>query len=292
MVMMVRIMEKIDLCSISQLYNNKMKLVLSNETRAAQFAVLLQNLKLFSEHITLYISDEKGIYIQGMDSSHCSCFEARLYPTWFDEFETSQSHALGISTVMIQKVLDIRHPKQTITMSSKGNMDKLDISFEGGPKGTMDKHFQLPLMMIEQDLMEIGGTDSLVDVTFSSKLFSDLIHQLKTFADVANFSFTGDAITLTASGEEGSMDVSMAYADDDLIVESAIAEKPDDSWGSMNQSFSLRYISAVSAFSKLSDTIFVALGEGRPMEAKYDVGECDGGEECYVAFYLAPRIDD
>ena len=268
-----------------------MKLVLSNETRAAQFAVLLQNLKLFSEHVVLYLSDEKGIYIQGMDSSHCSCFEAQLYPAWFDQFGISQSQVLGVSTVMLQKVLDIRHPKQTITMSSKGNMDKLDISFEGGPKGTMDKHFQLPIMMIEQDLMDIGGGDSLVDVTFSSKLFSDLIQQLKIFADVANLSFTGEEITLTASGDEGSMDVTMAYADDDLIVESAVAENEDPKETLMSQSFSLRYISAVCAFSKLCDTIFIAFGDGRPMEARYNLGDDDTCAS-YVAFYLAPRIED
>ena len=77
---------KIDYNIKSIIIINTMKLQLDNKERITQFNVLFQNLKAFSEHVILNTS-KTGIFMQGMDSSQSSCFEAKLNAEWFDNYE-------------------------------------------------------------------------------------------------------------------------------------------------------------------------------------------------------------
>ena len=257
-----------------------MKLVLTDKEKLSQFAVLFQNLKTFSEHVIMYMSEE-GIYMQGMDSSQCSCFDIKLRNHWFDSFnfvKEDDISTLGLSTNVLQKIIGTRRDGQNIEMSVSNDGDNLEVIFSG-QSNVLDKYFEVPLMDIEQDLLQVSSSESDVDLVMSSKNFCELITQLQIFNDKLSLKFTEDKVTFLSSGSEGSMKVNVSF---DNVVEYAIAEDI-----TLEQSYSLKFISMMCSFSKMSEKFSMAFSQNRPMEGQYKL---DG--DSYVKFYLAPRVDE
>tara|TARA_B100001769_G_scaffold197127_1_gene157348 strand:- start:548 stop:1339 length:792 start_codon:yes stop_codon:yes gene_type:complete len=259
-----------------------MKLILSNQDKISQFSVIFQNLKAFSDHVVLYISEE-GLYMQGMESSHCSCFESRLTREWFDDYEYNKETdvaSLGINTHVFQRVLGTRRDGQTIELEASAGGDTLEITFTGNNEAKcLNKYFELPLMEIEEQLLELGNPDSDVDLVMPSKKFCELISQLQIFDDKLALTFTEERVTFLSSGSEGSMKVNVSFDD---VVEYAVAEDT-----TLKQSYSLKFISMMCLFSKLDEEFVMAFSENRPMEGRFKL---EG--ESYVTFCLAPRVDD
>ena len=54
-----------------------MKLIIGNKKKAQIFTAIFQNLNRFTVDVNLYFKKQE-LYIQGMDSSHCSMFEIVL----------------------------------------------------------------------------------------------------------------------------------------------------------------------------------------------------------------------
>ena len=54
-----------------------MKIELSDPKKVLQFSIILQNIRAYSEHVVINIS-KKGLFMQGMDASHCILFEIKL----------------------------------------------------------------------------------------------------------------------------------------------------------------------------------------------------------------------
>lgn len=259
-----------------------MKLILSNQDKISQFIVIFQNLKAFSDHVVLYVSEE-GLYMQGMEMSKCSCFESRLTFEWFDDFEYDKENdvsSIGLNTQVLQRVLGTRRDGQTIELAADTNGDTLEISFIGNNEAkSLNKYFELPLMDIDEQLLELGSSDSDVDLIMPSKKFCELINQLQIFDDKLSLTFTEDKVTFLSSGSEGSMKVNVSFDD---VVEYAVAEDT-----TLKQSYSLKFISMMCLFSKLNEEFVMAFSENRPMEGRFKL---DG--ESYVSFCLAPRVDD
>jgi proliferating cell nuclear antigen len=217
--------------------------------------------------------------MQGMDTSHCSCFEAQLLKEWFSEFHFDNQNDLsvmGINTIILQKMIGTHSDGQIISIS--GNDDYIDVSFTGNDT-SIDKFFEIPLMDIEQDHIEIESKDSDVDIIISSKKMSDLISQFQIFDEKLCAIFSDESVSMMASGDEGKMQVNISFDD---VIEYSISEGVK-----LQQSYSLKHISMMCLFGKLSEEFLMRFSENRPMEGKYDLQD-----NSYVTFYLAPKIED
>ena len=259
-----------------------MKLILSEQEKITQFAVIFQNLKAFTEHAVLYLSEE-GLYMQGMEPSHCSCFESRLKNNWFDCFEYDNENdvsTIGFNTNVLQRVMGIRRDGQTVEIVVSSDGDTLQITFTGeNDANCLDKYFEIPLMDIDQQILELNSSESDVDLVMPSKKFCELISQLQIFDDNLSLTFTQESVIFKSSGSDGSMKVNVSFDD---VVEYAVAEDL-----TLKQSYSLKYISMMCLFSKLNEEFTMSFSNNRPMEGRYKL---EG--ESYVAFCLAPRVDD
>ena len=261
-----------------------MKLILSDQNKISKFSVIFQNLKAFSESVVIYLSEE-GIYMQGMESSHCSLFESKLSSDWFDSFvydkETDVS-SLGINTHVFHKIIGTRREGQTIELGASSIGDTLEISFTGEKNvdtNSLDKYFEIPLMDIEEQILELETLDSDVDLVMPSKKFCELISELQIFDDKLSLTFTEEQVTFLSSGTEGSMKVNVSFDD---VVEYAVAEDV-----SLKQSYSLKFISMMCLFSKINEEFSMAFSDNRPMEGRFTLDD-----QSYVKFCLAPRVDD
>ena len=257
-----------------------MKIELSDAKKVVQFSIILQNIRAYSEHVVMNISKD-GLFMQGMDSSHCSFFEIKLNPSWFDVFyydEDSDISTLGINTNILYKIITIFKDGQTIVLEVQDD-DRLHISFIGGNDKIFNKYFEIPLMDIQQETVKITIEDTDVELIMTSKSFHELINQFQNFDENLSLHFTEEEVSMFSDGIYGLMKVNINLED---VTEYSVVEDSD-----IKQSYSLKYIAMMCLFNKLSDEFNMTFSEDKPMTGRYDLDD-----ESFVKFYLATKVVD
>jgi len=265
-----------------------MKISINNKDKAKSFTNMFQNIKLFCEHINLMFEPTR-LYAQGMDSSHISIFEIFIPGEWFDEYTQTQTTVIGVNTQLFFRILNTRDETQYINIKYDEEInDKLFVDFTNS-KTSFDKHFELPLIELESELMEIPNVDYQAEFSLASSNFANIIGQLKQFGADLHIRCNEDEIRLISkSNESGNMSVVVPIDDLSLF---AINEGE-----SINMSFSLTHLNNICAFHKVSSGINVKISENYPLKTTYLL-ESEGESEeidtkARIVIFLAPRISD
>ena len=265
-----------------------MHIVISNKDKAKAFSSMFQNMKLFCEHINLMFEPTR-LYAQGMDSSHISVFEIYIPSTWFDEYKQENTCVIGVNTQLFFRILNTREEGQQISIQYDDavSSDKLFLHFVS--KTSFDKHFELPLIELESEMMEIPSADYQAEFSLASSNFSNIVGQLKQFGADLHIRCNEDELRLTAkSNESGNMSVVIPI--DDLTL-FAINEGE-----TINMSFSLTHLHNICAFYKVSDSINIKISENFPLKSTYlleSIGDDeDETAKARIVVYLAPRMSD
>ena len=261
-----------------------MNFQIKNNARAEIFSNIFQHVKLFSEHINITFDKDK-MYLQTMDSSRVSIFEVILPCDWFDEYDikTEEPITLGIYSSILFKVLNTREKTQILNfVFNENDSDKLFIHFTNEDnKNIFDKHFEIPLIEIEAELLSIPAFESDADITIPSSTFAAIINQLQIFGDTIEFKCTEEKIELRSiSVESGKMIVDI---DIDDLTSYSITEDNE-----MNLSFSLSKLHNICLYNKMSKEIEILLTDNYPMKITYNLGI----EEAKMVFFLAHKIGD
>lgn len=265
------------------IYSSIMNVQITNNARAEIFSNIFQHVKLFAEHVNITFDKDK-MYLQTMDSSRVSIFEVFLPKDWFDEYDikTDETITLGIYSSILFKVLNTREKTQILNfVFNENESDKLFIHFTNDNKNIFDKHFEIPLIDIESELLSIPAFDSDVDITIPSSTFAAIINQLQIFGDTIEFKCTEEKIELRSiSVESGKMIVDIEIDD---LTSYSITEDNE-----MNLSFSLSKLHDICLYNKMSKEIEILLTDNYPMKITYDLGI----EDAKMVFFLAPKIGD
>ena len=261
-----------------------MNVEIHDKTKAESFCNIFQHAKVFAEHINITFNETK-LYVQSMDSSHIVIFEIHLPKEWFDVYEYEQNTGdtvLGISSGIFSKVLNTRDKSQKIKIEfSQEESDKIYIHHIGSTQTTtLDKHFHLPLMDIESEMLAIPDFDSEVTITIPSSSLSSIINQLHIFGDSMTFHCSEEGIrVVTESAETGKMEVDIVDTDE---TSCAISEGID-----MKVSYALYKMHDICSNTKLSKNAEVSISTCFPIRITYDIAG-DGK----MLFYLAPKVDE
>jgi proliferating cell nuclear antigen PCNA len=217
-----------------------------------------------------------------MDSSRVSIFEIELPALWFEEYEIDNPVTIGISSSMIFKVLNTREKSQEMIWTvADTDAEKLELHFTCENKAIFDKRFELPLMDLDYELMNIPSTESQAELTIPSGTFANIINQLKLFGETLEIKCDEEKIEmLSLSVDLGKMAVDINIDD---LTEYSINEGQ-----TMNLSFSLSILHNICMYSKLTKEVEIKLTENFPLKLEYKLGD-DGGK---MTFYLAPKISD
>lgn len=267
-----------------------MKLVLTNPKKVSQFACILRHLKNLSLDIE-WLVDENQFYTQGMDSSHACLFELMLKPEWFDIYEVDKACRLGIHCELIFKIFNCLSENQKIEINYDEDKDNLFISLlpNEGEKG-IEKEFELPLINIESELLDVPVTEWSADIEMLSGEFSQLIDQLSIFGNDLTIK-CNDEIVLSGSGEHGKMNARIQNED---ILLYAVEEDTK-----INVNYSMPFIKEMASYSKLNKKVKIGVSEEIPIKVQYDLDDFmddddDEEEEAknYIRFFLAPKIED
>jgi len=259
-----------------------MDIKITNPVKAEVFTSIFQNIRIFTDHISI-MCEKTGMYIQTMDTARVSIIELKIPAEWFDTYSHTHdtSIAIGISSSILYKILNTREKSHMINIVFENMLtDVLNLHFTSQEKNNFDKHFEVPLIDLEVDHMEIPHIDYIAEFTVPSGIFSGLINQLKLFGETMDIKCSEENIILFSnSPDSGKMSVEMKI--DDLTAFS-INEGEE-----LNMSFSLNYLHNICLFNKLSKEMEVKLCNDYPLAIVYHLGD-----EATMKFYLAPKIDD
>jgi DNA polymerase III sliding clamp (beta) subunit (PCNA family) len=288
-----------------------MEIVIRNSDRADKFAAIFQHIKLFTDHISLHCN-KTHMKMQCMDNAHVAILELSLPSGWFDVYEISNVEdgdntgiRIGFNATFLHRILSSRDKEQQIQLvHSSEDVDRLMIHLTkpeevlAGQSDTasisaikkekkpaannFDKHFELPLIDIEEETMQIPAIEYAAELAMQSSQFADIIAQLKMFGDTMDVQCSEERIALAStSQDQGKMFVEIGIND---LAEFAIDEGAD-----LALSFSLTYLKYFCAYSKIADLVSIKFGESYPMRISYSLGE---EEDAVFAFHLAPKIND
>ena len=242
-------------------------------------------MKLFTDSINV-ICDKERLFIQAIDKSHVSIFEIYLPKSWFDVYTIEQKTdiTIGINTNLLYKVLHAREKYHKLSIKlDNSNVDILQIHMTSESNVNFDKHFEVPLIDIDSEMMSIPEMEYQAEFSLQSAMFATLIDQLKMFGDTLRIECSEDKITLfSESMESGKMVVDIPI--DDL---SSFAIEEDQE---LDLSFSLVHLYNICSYSKIAKNIDISMTTNYPIRIQYLLDDVDSNAK--LLFYLAPKMDD
>lgn len=283
--------------------------------KAELFVGIFQHIRQFTEYVNLMFEDDR-FYMQSMDSSKVIIFEIILPSEWFCSYQLPTGpKVIGINSILFFKVLNAREKTQTIQIEfSEDNNDKLQMHFfmeksteksvasGANTPSVFDKHFELPLIEVEADLLNIPHIDHQAEFSLNSGTFANLVNQLKNFGDTMQIKCSEDKIELFSfSIDSGKMFAEIPIEE---LTEFAITEGDV-----LNISFSLKYLHDICLYQKINKEVEIKISDNFPMVVVYRLGpamsssdssEEEAGEneeekkrkDPQICFYLAPKMDD
>jgi len=258
-----------------------MRLTLDS-AKANTFTAIFQHIKNFTEQINVHFSTEK-MFIQTMDCARVSIVEIVIPAEWFvggvGTYVCPENVVIGINVNIFWKILNSKDKQQILELDAV--RDSLNIRFlNPDVADTFEKHFEIPLIDLEIETMQIPAIEYQAEFTISSVKFAEMIQQLRMFGDTMEIKCSEEKISLySTSQESGKMSVEIKIDD---LTSFTINEGEQ-----LNLSFSLMYMSYICMYSKIAKDVDIRLCTEYPLCILYDMGQ-----DAKMMFYLAPKMND
>jgi len=279
---------------------------LTQNEKVEQFVTVFSNLKGFTEYVTLRLEQEK-LFVQGMDSSHISMFEINLSKDWFDVYSVEEDIVIGIATDTLQKVLSTRKPQHGIMFKTL-DQERVSISLfdvhNVDPKNKIyPKEFNISLVDLDIEEMNVPEQDHDVDIEFQSKQLKSLLDEVVLFNDTISFTCDDDSVVFKCNNDTCAFQTDIPT---EQLTYFSYREAP-------SLSFNVKYLHIFLQFSKLNENVWLHLNENSPLRCRYILDKInnkdkniveeetkyDNDEEIElptskntVTFYLAPKFED
>lgn len=275
-----------------------MKLIvgLGSKRKVEIFSQICSLLKNITEFIVFEFRPE-GLYSQGMSFDQISLYEFMIKKEWFEfyEYNEKDSNSISLNSTILQKIFSTRQEKQFVCMTYDGTPDKIIIQFKNKVpvKTDVPKEFEVTLMDIDSEHLEIPESDYTAEFSITTKMFGSLVEQLEIFDESMNVKCSEENIEFKASGFEGSLSVNLYSDKVDYIDEYAI-----DEGGDLDLTFASKHFQNFCKFNKVSKEVKLSFSDALPMQMLFMLDENVDEEEpslndhSYLRFCLAPKIND
>jgi proliferating cell nuclear antigen PCNA len=274
-----------------------MNIQINDMVKAELFVSIFQHIPKFTEHVNIMLEADR-FYVQSINSSHVIIMEVVLPASWFSVYSVLPDITMiGLHSALFYKVLKKREKHQKIHLEClESNTDYLEVHFtstvegEAADKTIFDKHFHIPSMDIETDLVAIPEMEYQAEFVLSSDAFANLISQLKDFGDALEIKCSEESIELCAnSSENGRMLTAIPIED--------LAEYAIEDGEKIVSEFALKYLHEIGSYKSISKHVEISLSRDFPMRIVFrlgGVGEKEEGEETEpkLLFFIAPKMAD
>eukprot|EP00933_Yihiella_yeosuensis_P045429 TRINITY_DN407_c0_g3_i1.p1 TRINITY_DN407_c0_g3~~TRINITY_DN407_c0_g3_i1.p1 ORF type:complete len:259 (-),score=79.66 TRINITY_DN407_c0_g3_i1:240-1016(-) len=226
---------------------------------------------------------EKGIQVQSMDSSHVALVSLLLRESAFSEFKCDRPVSLGMNIDSLTKILKMTGQNDSLKIQHQNDADVVSFQCEGSDDRIAD--FELKLMQIESEHMEVPEQHYKVVAKMPSSEFQKICKDLKEFGETLQLSASKEGLKFSVQGDLGTGNVMLKPRESDNANEkvSLTVHEP------VTATFALRYLVNFSKAAPLSGSVELGLGPDAPLSVKYDLETSDNG---HMQFYLAPKIDE
>merc|ERR1712186_297974 len=227
---------------------------------------------------------EKGLQVQSMDSSHVALVSLLLRESAFADFKCDRPVSLGMNVDSLGKVMKMCGSNDALKLRAENNADSVSFQLESGDDDRISD-FELKLMQIESEHMEIPEQQYKVVARMPSSDFQKICRDLKEFGETMQVKASKEGITFSVQGVVGVGNV---------MLKPREAEKPEEKvtltvHEPVTATFALRYLVNFAKAAPLSGGVELGLGPDAPLLVKYDLERSENG---FMQFYLAPKIDE
>jgi len=226
---------------------------------------------------------ERGIQVQSMDSSHVALVSLNLKESAFNDFKCERPASLGMNVDSLTKILKMTSPNDSLKIRHQVDSDVVGFQFEGSDDRISE--FELKLMQIESEHMEIPEQHYKVVAKLPSSEFQKICRDLKEFGETLQLSGSKEGLKFQVKGDIGSGNV---------LLKPRESEKPEDKVSltihePVNATFALRYLVNFSKAAPLCGSVTLGLGPDAPLLVQYDL---ESEEKGHLKYYLAPKIEE
>jgi len=227
---------------------------------------------------------EKGLQVQSMDSSHVALVSLLLRESAFSDFKCERPTSLGMNVDSLAKILKMCGPNDSLKLRWRVGADIVSFQCENGDDDRI-ADFDLKLMQIESEHMEIPEQHYKVSARLPSAEFQKICRDLKEFGETMQVKASKEGITFSVHGDVGSGNV---------MLKPREADKPEDKVSltvhePVTATFALRYLVNFAKAAPLCGSVELGLGPDAPLLVKYELEKNENG---HMQFYLAPKIDE
>merc|ERR1712107_912062 len=203
---------------------------------------------------------EKGLQVQSMDSSHVALVSLMLRESAFADFKCDRPTSLGMNVDSLSKVFKICGPNDSLKLKWQNDADTLIFQCENSEDDRI-ADFDLKLMQIESEHMEIPEQQYKVVARLPSGEFQKICRDLKEFGETMQMSASKEGIKFSVAGDVGSGNV---------MLKPREAEKPEDKvtltvHEPVTATFALRYLVNFSKAAPLCGVVELGLGPDAPL---------------------------
>lgn len=275
-----------------------MKFIITDKRKKDTFIAVFHMLKNLTTSIHLILDAQKGMYIQGIDSSQTSLFEVCILPTWFQEFQciiTSPLHlCIDVHTFYLVLSTKMDNVNWIFTHNKNVNEDVMFIEFICTTTQALVRKFKLNLKEEDYDPLLLQEFESEVDFIISSKKMCEIMNELHTFGEDVCIECSQEKVMFTTSNDSCEVNV---HTDEQEMVEYAVNENLE----LLKVQFGLKRLKQCLS-NKLSTNVVLSVNSQTPTKIKYNLDEDveeksgekgekkEGEKENYLLFYISPKI--
>lgn len=282
-----------------------MNIQIEDPIKAELFVAIFQHVPKFTDHVNIMLEADR-FYVQSINSSHVIIMEVVLPASWFSVYSVlPEITMIGLQSSLFYKVLKKREKHQKIHLEClDGSTDYLEVHFTSADssdtvsaketvidKTIFDKHFHIPSIDIETELVAIPEMEYQAEFVLGSDAFANLITQLKDFGDALEIECSEEKIELRAnSSENGRMLTSIPIED--------LSEYAIEDGEKIVSEFALKYLHEIGSYKSISKHVEISLSRDFPMRILFRLGgggEVDNDKEVVepkLLFFIAPKMAD
>jgi DNA polymerase III sliding clamp (beta) subunit (PCNA family) len=247
-----------------------MKFKLNNIQKVSEWIEIFKFIKNINKHIT-FMAKKDELYIQMMDSSHVCLVEIKFPSSWFQEYE-SIDEVISCSSAVLVKIFSLYTTDTMIEIAS--TEDKLEIHLLNV---VQNKHFEIPLLDIDQDLLSPSITDSLMDFSIKSKVFDKYLQEILLFGEDIKIESKDEKIFLHSANDDGKIQIEI---EGDNLEEFNVVED-----FVFTASYPLRYLLLVSKLALVYQQVHLFMDDQSPMRITFK-------SDVNINFFLAPKLTE
>merc|ERR1711866_41404 len=139
---------------------------------------------------------EKGLQVQSMDSSHVALVSLLLRESAFQDFKCDRPTSLGMNVDSLGKILKMCGPNDSLKLRWQNDADSVSFQCETGEEDRISE-FDLKLMQIESEHMEVPEQHYKVTAKMPSAEFQKICKDLKEFGEALQMSASKEGLTFS-----------------------------------------------------------------------------------------------